>query len=89
MSADFDTIKGIARQSLMPDFFGARVDEEALWAPLKQVLTGLQPPQPNAVITKLKRLAGEATTASDFIEKLKVAKLWLEFKELVVRIQVK
>ena len=89
MSTDLDTIKGIAKESLMPDFFAARIDEEGLWNPLRQLLSGIQPAAPNATIDKIKRIASEAATASDFIEKIKAVNLWLAFKELVVRIQVR
>ena len=71
MSTEFDTIKSIARESLMPDFFGARVDEENLWDSLRQVLTGLRPAAPNPVIDRVKQIAGTASTATEFIDKLK------------------
>ena len=87
MSTDLETLKGIARESLMPDFFGARVDEEGLWGALQQLLSGIQ--LRDATLDKMKQIASSATTASDFIEKLKTAKLWLPFKDLVSKIRVK
>jgi hypothetical protein len=89
MPTDIETIKEIAKGSLMPDFFGVRVDEEGLWSPLRQLLTGLKLAAPNAAIDRIKRIASEATTASDFIEKVKAANLWMAVKELVQRVQVK
>ncbi len=87
MSTDLDTIKGLAKESLMPDFFGARVDEEGLWGTLRQLLTGIA--APGATITRLKGLAAQSQTATEFIDKVKAANLWLQVKELVQRVQVK
>jgi hypothetical protein len=89
MPTDLETIKEIARASLMPDFFGARIDEEGLWSPLGQLLSGLRPAARSPTVEKLKQIAGHAVSASDFIEKVKAARLWDAFKELVLRIQVK
>jgi hypothetical protein len=89
MSADLETIKGIARESLMPDFFGARIDEEGLWVPLRQLLSGIQLAKRSAPVEKMKQVAAGAATASDFIEGIKSVNLWLAFKDLVIRIQVK
>jgi len=89
MSTDNETLREIARQSLLPDFFAARVDEEGLWSPLQQTLSRIQQSPPNAIIEKVKVIASQAASASDFIEKIKSAKLWLELKELVARVRVK
>lgn len=88
MSTELETIKDIAKASLMADFFAARVDEEGLWSRLRLLLSGVQPTAPSTTIGKIQRLAVESATAADFIEKIKAVKLWHELKELVLRIQV-
>jgi len=87
MANELETIRQIAKASLMPDFFGARIDEEGLWPLLRQLLAGIQPAASGGTIDTFKRIAGGAATATDFIEKVKGAKLWPELKELVIRIQ--
>jgi hypothetical protein len=88
MSTDLDTIKELAKGTFMPDFFGARIDEEGLWGALRQLLAGIQA-APNTRIDKIKQCAAPAATACDFIDKIKAANLWLALQELVGRIQVK
>ena len=89
MATELETIKGIARESLMPDFFGARIDEEGLWNALRQLISGIRSPAPNSPVDKLKQAAVKAATATAFIDLIKTVNLWLPFKELVSRIQVK
>jgi len=87
MSTELETIKGIAKESLMPDFFGARIDEEGLWGSLQQFLSGIQLRDPT--LDAMKRIAGGATTATDFIDKIKAANLWLPLKDLISKIRIK
>ena len=88
MSKDLDTIKELAKGTFMPDFFGARIDEEGLWGALRQLLTGIQA-QPNSRIDKIKQCAAQATAAAAFIDKIKAANLWPALQELIARVQVK
>jgi hypothetical protein len=88
MSKDLDTIKELAKGTFMPDFFGARIDEEGLWGALRQLLSGIQA-APNTKIDKIKQLAAQATTAGGFIDQIKAVNLWLALQELIGRVQVK
>ncbi len=88
MSKDLDTIKELAKGTFMPDFFGARIDEEGLWGALRQLLTGIQA-QPSSRIDKIKQCASQATTAAELIDKIKAVNLWLALQELIARVQVK
>ena len=88
MSKDLDTIKELAKGTFMPDFFGARIDEEGLWGALRQLLAGIQA-APNTRIDKIKQCASQATTAVDFIDKIKAVNLWPALQELIARVQVK
>ncbi len=72
----------------MPDFFGARIDEEGLWGTLRQLIAGIQS-RPDATIDSIKRVAAQTATAGDFIEKVKAAKLWSSLKEIVARLELK
>jgi hypothetical protein len=87
MSTDLETIKSIAKESLMADFFGARIDEEKLWGALQQLLAGIQ--LRDATLDKLKQIARGAGSGADFIEKLKAVNLWLPLKDLLSKIRIK
>jgi hypothetical protein len=89
MSTELETIRGIARQSLMPDFFAVMVEEEGLWNSLRQLLSGIQGAARGSALDKIITIAGEAKSAGDFMEKIKAVNLWLPFKELVTHLQVK
>jgi hypothetical protein len=89
MSTELQTIKDIARQSLMADFFGARVDEEGLWNNLQQLLAGIRSPGPNTPLDRIKQAAAKAATAVQFTDSIKDVNLWPPLKDLMSRIQVK
>jgi hypothetical protein len=89
MSSDLETIQKLARGSLMPDFFGVRVDEEGLWSALSQALGGVQPATPNPTVERIRGFAREATTASGFIEQIKAANLWNPLRDLLARLKAK
>lgn len=86
-TTELETIKSIAKESLMPDFFGARVDEEGLFGALQQLLSGIQLRDPT--LDRMKTIANAATSATQFIDQLKAAKLWLPFKDLIAKIRVR
>jgi hypothetical protein len=89
MSTEIQTIKDIARQSLMADFFGARVDEEGLWKNLQQLLAGIRSPGPNTPLDRIKQAAAKAGSTVQFIDAIKDVNLWPPLKELINRVQVK
>jgi hypothetical protein len=89
VSTDFKEVKKLARESLMPDYFAVRIDEEGLWNTLQELLSRIRPQPPVASIDRMKQVAKESSTANDFIEKLKEENLWTRFRDLVSKLPIK
>lgn len=89
MATDREQIQAIAKQSITPDVFGERVDAERLWLSLTKLISGLQSSTANAAPYKLKRMVAEVETASELMERVERAKLWLDLKQLLLTTEAK
>jgi len=88
MPIDYAKIQEIARASLMPDFFGVRIDEEGLFAGLKQLIAGIKLPKPLPQLERIKVMSAAASSATDFIEAVKRENLFATLREILSKVQV-
>jgi hypothetical protein len=80
---ELQQIQEIARASLMPDFFGVRIDEEQLYGALRQVIAKTRLSTPSRRFTRLQQIAATSTTASALIEVLKKENLWSMLRDFL------
>jgi hypothetical protein len=88
MLIEFAKIQEIARASLMPDFFGVRIDEEGLFDGLKQLIARIKLPPPQPQLDRIRHMSAAASSATDFIEAIKQENLFPALREILTRIQV-
>jgi hypothetical protein len=85
MADKYDEVRSIARQSLLPDFFGVRIDEENLFPLMQELVSRISIPQGYPGLALIKQLAADATDGSSFIEQVKTQNLWASLRELVTK----
>jgi hypothetical protein len=86
MSDKYDEIRSIARQALLPDFFGVRIDEEKLFPQMQELVAKLPGGHPK--LDLIKRLAAQASDGTGFIEAIKEHDFWSAFRELLTKAPV-
>ena len=88
MVIDFAKIQEVARASLMPDFFGVRIDEEGLFDGLKELIARIKPPSPPPQLDRIKQMCAAASNASEFIEAIKRENLFATLREFLTKIRL-
>jgi prephenate dehydrogenase len=88
MPIEFTKIQEIARASLMPDFFAVRIDEEGLFARLKQLIARIQLSSSHPQLAQIKQMSAAAPSANEFIEAIKRENLFTTLREILTKIQV-
>jgi len=86
MSNGYDEVRTIARQALLPDFFGVRIDEEKLFPQMQELVARLPGGHPKLVL--IKQLAAQASDGVGFIEAIKEHNFWSALRELLTKAQV-
>jgi hypothetical protein len=89
MPNDIDTIKEIARASLMPDFFAVRIDEEKLFPLLKQLIAKLKLPSPLPKFEKIRGISATSSTPTEFIDAVKAQNLWSVLRDVLTQVQIR
>jgi hypothetical protein len=86
MSDNYDEVRTIARQALLPDFFGVRIDEEKLFPQMQELVARLPGGHPK--VDLIKQLAAQASNAEGFIEAIKEHDFWSALRELLTKASV-
>jgi hypothetical protein len=89
MSTDFQTIKEIARASLMPDFFGVRIQEEGLFPQLQQLIAKIRLPKPVPQLQRIQQIAAASTDPIAFVDAIKAQNLWTTLREVLSRLTIR
>lgn len=88
MSDKYDEVRTIARQALLPDFFGVRIDEEKLFPQMQELIAKIAIRGGHAKLDLIKQLAAQASDGVGFIEALKEHNLWAPLRELLTKVPV-
>ncbi len=88
MSDNYDEVRSIARQALLPDFFAVRIDEEKLFPQMQELVAGITIPGGRAKLDLIKELAAQASDGVGFIEAIKERDFWAALRELLMKAPV-
>jgi hypothetical protein len=89
MSTDFEKVSEIARQSLMPDFFAVRIEEEGLFEQMKLMIAKLRFPTPLPALDRIREIAAAAATPIEFVDGVKAQNLWSTMRDILSKVKVK
>ena len=88
MSDNYDEVRSIARQALLPDFFGVRIDEEELFPQMQELVARITLPGGHPKLDLIKQLAAQASDGAGFIEAIKERNFWSPLRELLMKAPV-
>jgi len=88
MAIDLAKIHEVARASLMPDFFGVRIEEEGLFDGLKQLIARIKLPAPHPQFDRIRQISAAAPDATTFTEAIKREGLFVTLRDILTKIPV-